>query len=417
MSDHYDSLEARDPAEREAAFMQALPAQIAHARARTGWYARSLADIDPASVTSRAALAALPVTRKHSLIEAQRAAPPLAGLNAMALADAALAFASPGPIFEVMGTREDYYSGARSLHAAGLRAGDVVHNSFSYHLTPGAWIFHSAARALGCPVIPAGIGNTEQQAQAMAQFRPRGHAGTPDYLKTLLEKGDELGLDLGSVECAIVGAGPLFPPLRSWYADRGIRVFNTFGTAELGIVAWETAAQNGMVLAEDKIVEIVVPGTGDPVANIGDVGEMVVTLLSPEMPLIRFATGDLTALTDAPSPCGRTNLRMLGWMGRADQTTKVRGMFVHPEQVADVVKRHAEIGRARLVVDAVEGRDAPTLRVEAGGIAQSGDEAAFAEAVAQSFQTVCKLRAAVEIVPPGALPNDGKIIDDIRTHE
>ena len=412
MSDHYDALETRDPTARERALMQALPAQIAHAKSGTDWYARSLADIDPASVTSREALAALPVTRKHSLIEAQKAAPPLAGLNALALGDAAVAFTSPGPIFEVMGTRADYYGGARSLHAAGLRKGDIVQNSFSYHLTPGGWIFHDSARALGCPVIPAGIGNTEQQAQVMAQYRPKGHAGTPDYLKAILEKGDELGLDISSVKCAIVGAGPLFPPLRVWYGERGIHVFNTFGTAELGIVAYETSAQNGMVIAEDKIAEVVVPGTGEPVANIGDVGELVVTLLSPEVPLIRFATGDLTALTDASSPCGRTNVRMLGWMGRADQTTKVRGMFVHPEQIADIVKRHPEIPKARLVVDAVDGKDAPHLRIEAASA-----DPALAEAAAQSFQTVCKLRATVEIVEPGALPNDGKVIEDVRVYE
>ncbi len=412
MSDHYDALETRDPAEREAALMAALPAQVAHAKGATDWYAKSLADVDPASVTSREALAALPVTRKHGLIEAQKAAPPLAGLNALALGDAAVAFTSPGPIFEIMGARADYFGGARSLHAAGLRRGDIVQNSFSYHLTPGGWIFHDSARALGCPVIPAGIGNTEQQAQVMAQYRPKGHAGTPDYLKAILEKGDEMGLDLTSVTCAIVGAGPLFPPLRNWYGARGVRVFNTFGTAELGIVAYETEAQNGMVIAEDKIVEILVPGTGEPVANIGDVGELAVTLLTPEAPLIRFATGDLSALTDAPSPCGRTNVRMLGWMGRADQTTKVRGMFVHPEQIADIVRRHPEIARARLVVDAADGKDAPSLRVEA---AAAGP--AFADAVAGSFQTVCKLRAAVEIVEPGALPNDGKVIDDVREYE
>ena len=412
MSDHYDSLETRDPAEREASLMEALSAQVAHAKANTAWYGASLADVDPASITSRDGLAALPVTRKHSLIEAQKASPPLAGLNAMPVDEAAVAFTSPGPIFELMGPRDDYYSGGRSVYAAGLRKGDIVQNSFSYHLTPGAWIFHSAARAVGCPVIPAGIGNTEQQAQVMAHFKPKGHAGTPDYLKSILEKGDEMGLDLTSVKSAIVGAGPLFPPLREWYAGRGIQVFNTFGTAELGIIAYETSAENGMVIAEDMIVEIVVPGTGDPVGNIGDVGELVVTLLSPEVPLIRFATGDLTALTDAPSPCGRTNLRMLGWMGRADQTTKVRGMFVHPEQVADVVKRHPEIAKGRLVVDLVDGKDAPQFRIEA-----TVSDPAFIDAVSQSFQSACKVRGVVSIVEPGSLPNDGKVIDDVRVFE
>jgi len=412
MADHYDDLETRSPDAREADLMAALGKQVAHAKANSGWYAKALADVDPAAITSREALAGLPVTRKHSLIEAQRAAPPLAGLNAMDIGDAALVFTSPGPIFEVMGTRDDYYSGARSVYAAGLRKGDIVHNSFSYHLTPGAWIFHSAARAVGCPVIPAGIGNTEQQAQVMAHFKPKGHAGTPDYLKTLLEKGDELGLDLTSVKSAVVGAGPLFPPLRDWYAERGVQVFNTFGTAELGIIAYETAAQNGMVLSENIVVEILVPGTSEPVQNVGDVGELVVTLLSPEVPLIRFATGDLTALTDEASPCGRTNYRMLGWMGRADQTTKVRGMFVHPEQIADIIKRHPEIAKARLVVDATDGKDAATLRIES-----SAQDESFTSAVAETFQAVCKVRSAVEVVDAGALPNDGKVIDDVRVHE
>jgi len=410
--DHYDDLEIRSPDAREADLMAALVKQIAHAKTHSDWYARTLADIDPREITNRQALAALPVTRKSSLIEAQRSAPPLAGLNATDVGDLALVFTSPGPIFEAMGDRKDYYSGARSLDAAGLRKSEIVHNSFSYHLTPGAWSFHSAARTVGCPVIPAGIGNSEQQAQVMAHFKPKGHAGTPDYLKTLLEKGDERGLDLTSVKSAVVGAGPLFPPLRDWYAARGIQVFNTFGTAELGIVAYETTAQNGMVIVEDKIVEILVPGTSEPVKNIGDVGELVVTLLSPEVPLIRFATGDLTALTDKASPCGRTNYRMLGWMGRADQTTKIRGMFVHPQQIADVIKRHPAILKARLVVDAVDGKDVPTLRVES-----TTSDHSFENAIAETFQTVCKVRSAIEFVDAGSLPNDGKIIDDIRVHE
>ena len=290
-----------------------------------------------------------------------------------------------------------------------MRPGDIVHNSLSYHLTPGGWVLHNGARALGCPVIPAGIGNTEQQAAVIAQIRPRVYAGTPDYLGTILAKGDELGLDLSSIEIAFVGAAPLFPQQRAAYKERGIETFQTFATAELGNIAYETTAMEGMTVAEDKIVEILVPGTGEPVANEGDVGEMVVTTLNPDCPLIRFATGDLTAILPGPSKCGRTNMRMKGWMGRADQTTKVRGMFVHPEQIAEVVKRHAEIGKARLIVDAVEGKDVPAFQVEIDG----GDDA-LAGKIAETFQSVCKVRGDIKIVAPGSLPNDGKVIDDVR---
>jgi len=408
-SDFYDDLETRDPAAREADLMAALVVQIANAKANSAWYAKTLKDVDPAAITSREALATLPVTRKHDLIKLMAEEPPMAGLNAVPLDKVELIFTSPGPIFEIATDRVDGFGTARAFYTAGVRKGDIIHNSLSYHLTPGAWIMHSGARALGCPVIPGGIGNTEQQVAVMAQFRPRVYAGTPDYLGILLEKADELGKDISSLQIAVVGGGPLFPQQRAAYKARGIETYATFATAELGNIANETPAMEGMTIAEDKIVEVLVPGTGQPVAKEGDVGEMVVTTLNPDVPLIRFATGDLTAVLPGPSKCGRTNMRIKGWMGRADQTTKVRGMFVHPEQIAEVVKRHAEIGKARLVVDAVEGKDVPAFKVEVEG----GDDA-LAGKIAETFQSVCKVRGDITIVPPGSLPNDGKVIDDIR---
>jgi phenylacetate-CoA ligase len=405
----YDALETRDPAAREAEAMASLAAQVARAKARSPWYGRVLAEFDAAAVTSREALARLPVTRKHNLIKLMKDEPPMGGLNAVALGDAAVIFTSPGPIYEMMTDRPDFHGAARAVFAAGFRKGDIIHNSFSYHLTPGAWIIHAAARALGCPVIPGGVGNSEQQAQVIAQIRPVGYAGTPDFLKVLLETGDKLGFDLGSIKRALVGGGPLFPQLRDFYHQRGIAVFQTFATAELGNVAYESPAFEGLIVAEDKIVEILVPGTGDPVAEPGQVGELVVTTLNPDAPLIRFATGDLTAVLPGRSSCGRSNMRIKGWLGRADQTTKVRGMFVHPEQVAEVIKRHPEIRKARLVVDIKDGLDLPVLRCET----ESGNPA-IAEMLGKTFQTVCKVRAIVEFAAPGSLPNDGKIIEDIR---
>ncbi len=408
-SQYHDDLETRAPEAREAALMAALAEQVANAKARTGWYGRLFKDVDPRAVTSRAALAKLPVTRKHDLIGLMKENPPMGGLNALPLGEAAVIFTSPGPIFEYSTDRPDFYDAARALYAAGVRKGDIVHNSFSYHLTPGAWVMHAAARALGCPVIPGGVGNTEQQVQVMAQIRPTVFAGTPDFLKVMIETAEKLGVSLGSVKKALVGGGPLFPQLRQFYKERGIQCLQSFATAELGNIAYESPALEGMIVSENKIVEIVVPGTADPVAEPGQVGELVVTTLNPDFPLVRFSTGDLTAVLPGPSPCGRTNMRIKGWMGRADQTTKVRGMFVHPEQVAEVVKRHPELKRARLMVDAKEGLDQPLLRCESG-IGSPG----LAEAVGKTFQAVCKVRAAVEFVTPGDLPNDGKVIEDIR---
>ena len=407
--DFYDTLEARDPAAREAALMAALSKQVANAKSRTGWYAALFKDVDPHAITSRAALAQLPVTRKHDLIGLMKEKPPMGGLNALPLGEAALIFTSPGPIFEYATDAPDFWDVARALYAAGIRKGDIVHNSFSYHLTPGAWMMHGAARALGCPVIPGGVGNTEQQVQVMAQIKPAAYAGTPDFLKILIETADKLGLKLDSVKKALVGGGPLFPQLRAFYKERGIACLQTFATAELGNIAYESPALEGLIVAESKIVEVLVPGTRDPVAEPGQVGELVVTTLNPDFPMVRFSTGDLTAVMPGLSPCGRTNMRIKGWMGRADQTTKVRGMFVHPEQIAEVVKRHPELKRARLVVDAKDGLDAPTFRCES-----AASVPALAEAVGKTFQAVCKVRAAVEFVEPGKLPNDGKVIEDVR---
>ena len=409
MSDFYDDLETRDPETREADHMAALARQVANARDNSAWYGKILSNFDPAQVTSREALAALPVTRKRDMIALQKSNPPLGGINAMPLSAASMIFTSPGPIYETGSSAHDFYDAGRAFYAAGLRKGDIIHNSLSYHLTPGAWIMDSAAKAIGCPVIPAGVGNTEQQVQVIDQIKPVAYAGTPDFLRVLLEKADELGLDISSIKRAIVGGGPLFPQLREVYNDRDIEIFETFATAELGNIAYQTAALEGMVLSENKIIEIVVPGTGTPVAREGDVGEIVVTLLHPDNPLIRFATGDLTALLPGASPCGRTNSRIKGWMGRADQTTKVRGMFVHPEQVAEVVKRHDEISKARLVVDAKDSKDHPVLHCE---VEDGGDS--LADELAKTFQALCKVRCTIEFVAPGSLPNDGKIIDDIR---
>jgi phenylacetate-CoA ligase len=408
--DHFDELETRDPAAREAALMAALPGQIGHAKATAPALARILEDVDAAAVTSRAALAALPVTRKSDLVAGQSEAPPLGGFAALAPGAAARLFASPGPIFELETGRPDYWRSARALFAAGFRAGDVVHNCFSYHLSPGGWMLDSGLRALGCAVVPGGVGNSEAQAQAIAHIRPVGYAGTPDFLKVLLDTGAELGLDCTSITKGAVSGGALFPSLRQEYQARGVAVLQCYATADLGLIAYESGPDQGMIVDEQLIVEIVRPGTGDPVPE-GEVGEVVVTTLNPDSPLIRFATGDLSAVLPGHSPCGRTNSRLKGWMGRADQTTKVKGMFVHPGQVAQVVKRHPEVAKARLVVARAGETDAMTLRCEVAG---GGD--ALAGAIAATLQAVCKLKGAVALEAPGALPNDGKVIEDTRDY-
>lgn len=405
----YDDRETRAPADREADLFGRLPEHIARAQREAPAYRSVLAGIEAASVIDRAALARLPVTRKSDLPDAQAADPPFGGYVTVPPGQVRRIFMSPGPIFDVDGAGRDAWRTARALFATGFRPGDVIQNCFAYHFTPAGHMFETGAEALGCAVIPAGVGNTEQQAQAMAAVRPAGYVGTPDFLKTILEKADALGLDVASVARAHVSGGPLFPELAAWYRDRGVTVRQSYGTADLGLIAYETQAAEGLVLAEDIIVEIVRPGTGDPVPE-GEVGEVVVTGFSPIYPLIRFATGDLSAILPGQSPCGRTNARIKGWMGRADQTTKVRGMFVHPRQVAEIVSRHLPAGtRARLTVTASEGRDQMALAVEA-----VGEPEGLVDKLADTLQAVTKLRGAVSLVAPGSLPNDGKVIEDAR---
>jgi phenylacetate-CoA ligase len=411
MSEHFDALETRDPETRERAILAALPAQIAHARTHAPAFARILADVDPAAVTSRAALAQLPVTRKSELLELQKEARPFGGFATTQWGAARRVFASPGPLYEPEDASADYWRLARAMFAAGFRRGDLVHNCFAYHLTPAGSMCETGAHALGCTVFPGGTGQTELQVQAMADLRPAGYVGTPSFLKIILEKSDEQGIALPSLTKAMV-SGEAFPAsLRDALLARGIAGFQAYATADLGCVAYESTAREGLVVDEGVLVEIVRPGTGDPVAP-GDVGEVVVTaLVSRAYPLIRFGTGDLSALLPGVSPCGRTNMRIKGWLGRADQTTKVKGMFVHPAQVADVVRRHPEIVKARLVVDNPDGNDRMTLHVEVPGNASS-----HLDTIVASIREVTKLRGEVAFRTPGELPDDGKVIDDIRTY-
>ena len=413
--EHYDSLETRHPEVREAELMSALPRVLAGAKTKAPGFARILEGIDPEAVRSREDLARLPVTRKSDLIELQRKSPPHGGLAALPPGAAAQLFASPGPIFELEAAREDYWRTARALFAAGFRKGEVVHNAFSYHLTPGGWMLHSGARALGCAVIPAGIGNTEQQVQAIDQLQPDGFCGTPDFLKVLLDKAVELELDAGNITKALVSGAALPPSLREELKERGVEVLQCYATADLGLVSYETRSEAevgpGMVLDEGVILEIVRPGSRDPVPE-GEVGEVVVTSLTPEYPLVRFGTGDLSAVLPGQSACGRTNTRIKGWMGRADQTTKVKGMFVHPEQVAEVLRRHPEVLRARLEVDREAQTDVMTLRCEV-----ARDAAGLTEALEKTLADVCKLRGGVALCAPGELPNDGKVIADLRSYD
>lgn len=408
-SSFYDVLETRDPAQREAALMAALPEQVALAKRRAPGYGVLFDKVDPDAVTSRVALASLPLTRKSDLPDRQAAAPPFAGLSTVATGRLHRIFASPGPIYDAEGSAPDYWRMARALFAAGVRAGDIVHNCFSYHFTPAGVMFETGAHALGCAVVPAGVGNTELQARALADIRPRVYVGTPDFLKTILEKSDALGLDASSIAIAHVSGGPLLPELRSVYEARGIAVSQSYGTADLGLIAYESEAREGLILDENILVEIVRPGTGDPVPA-GEVGEVVVTSFSREYPLIRFATGDLSAVLAGPSPCGRTAPRIRGWLGRADQTTKVKGMFVHPRQIAEIVARHDEVIRARLTVTSEGGVDHMALMVECDAI----DDGQLAHHISQTLQAVTKLRGTVRLVAVGALPNDGMVIQDDR---
>ena len=411
MTTHYDALEARDPEARERALLTALPAQVAHARAQAPGFARILAGVEPAGVTSRAALAQLPVTRKSDLLALQQAAPPFGGLNATPSGKLARIFMSPGPIFDPEGRREDYWRMARPLFAAGFRAGDVIHNCFAYHLTPAGSMLEGGALKLGCAVVPAGIGQTELQLQAIAALQPNGYVGTPSFLRILVEKALEAGADISSLKKGLVSAEALPASLRAWLKEHGIPVIQTYASADVGNIAYETEALEGLVLDEELVLEIVRPGTGDPVAA-GEVGEIVVTTLNPDYPLIRFGTGDLSAILPGVSPCGRTNTRIRGWMGRADQRTKVRGMFVDPSQVADLAKRHREILRARLVVDNATGQDRMTLHCE---VEETGH--ALAQALVETLRDVTKMRGEVQFRRAGELPNDGKVIEDVRKYD
>jgi phenylacetate-CoA ligase len=414
MTDFYDALETRDPEEREASLMAALPAQLLHAQRATSAFADILGGVDCGGVTSRGALAALPVTRKSELLErqrAQRARDPLGGFSAIVRGPAMpRIFASPGTIYEPQGRSHDFWRTARALHAAGFRPGELVHVSFSYHLTPAGAIMESGAHSLGCTVFPGGTGQTEQQVEAMSELKPAGYVGTPGFLRVLMEKAGAMNLALPSLTKALV-SGEAFPPsLRDWLAERGVDGKQCYATAELGLIAYETSAREGLVVDEGVLLEIVRPGTGDPVPD-GDVGEVVVTTFNTDYPLVRFGTGDLSAMLPGTCPTGRTNRRIRGWLGRADQTTKVRGMFVHPGQIAEVARRFPELGRARLVVEGEVGVDRMTLRLECGD-----SSVELAARVAEALRDVTKLRGEIEWVAPGALPNDGKIIDDLRTY-
>ena len=416
MIDYFDALETRTPAEREAALMAALPRQIAHAQAHSAAMGEILAGVDAAAITSRAALAQLPVTRKSELLARQQASraagrDAFGGFSAIRYGAAMpRLYASPGPIYEPEGTGRDYWRAARAMFAAGFRAGDLAHNAFSYHMTPGAFIMESGAHAVGCTVFPAGTGQTEQQLQAIAELKPQAYLGTPSFLRILVEKAQAGGVDIRSLTKGLVG-GEAFPPsLRDWFTERGMAIYQSYATADVGLIAYETASREGLVLDEGVIVEIVRHGTGDPVGE-GEVGEIVVTVLGPDYPLIRFGTGDLSAVLPGACPTGRTNTRIKGWLGRADQTTKIRGMFVHPGQVAEIVKRFPEVSRARLVVSGEMANDQMKLLVE------SAAAQGLSERVAEVVRDVTKLRGDVEVVAPGSLPNDGKVIEDARSYK
>jgi len=416
-STYYDPLETRDPGEREAALMHALTAQIAHAQAHAPAYTELLQGVDAASVDSRAALARLPVTRKHELLarqQALRALDSFGGFStigwsgAVRPSGARRVFQSPGTIYEPEGSAPDYWRIARALHAAGLRCGDLVHNSFSYHLTPAGAMMEGAALALGCTVFPGGVGNTELQLQAITELRPQAYCGTPSFLRILLERAEEGGIALPSITKALV-SGEAFPaPLRDWLQARGVAAYQCYATADIGLIAYETEAREGLVLDEGVIVEIVRPGSGDPVSE-GEVGELVVTSLNPDYPLIRFGTGDLSAVLPGPCPSGRTNQRIKGWMGRADQSAKVRGMFVHATQVAELMRRFPELLRARLVVEGEMANDVLTLKIET-----AAEPAGLIERIALALRDITKLRAEVLRLPPGGLPNDGRLVEDLR---
>jgi phenylacetate-CoA ligase len=416
MAASFDELERRPPEDREADLFARLPAFLTAALKGAPGLARWLGDVDPSSLTSRDALSRLPVLRKTQLMEVQAQEPPFGGFAPSAHLRGGRVFMSPGPIWEPQGLSADPAQAARVFFAAGVRPGDIVHNAFSYHMTPGGFMLDHGARALGCTVFPAGTGNTDTQVEAAAALRPIAYAGTPDFLKVILDRAQEMGTDLRSIRIGLVTGGALFPSLREEYRARGVQVFQCYATAEFGIIAYESADEKGlpnpgMIINENLIVEIVRPGTGDPVPP-GEVGEVVITSLNPAYPLVRLGTGDLSAVLPGISPCGRTGMRIKGWMGRADQRTKVKGMFVDPRQIAEVLARHAEISRARLIVTRDGARDVMTLQAET-----LTGAAPDASAIEISLREVTKLGGKVELVDPGTLPNDGKVISDERNYE
>ena len=415
MTVFFDALETRLPESRERDLMAVLPMQIANAQKNSAAFAKLFDSVDADSITSRQALAKLPVTRKSELLDLQKAGQPndvFGGFSAVLRGpNMPRLFSSPGPIYEPEGTAKDYWRAGRAMYAAGFRAGDLAHNSFSYHMTPGAFIMESGLHAVGCTVFPAGIGQTEQQLEAIAALRPDGYAGTPSFLRILVEKAIETGSDISSMKKGLVG-GEAFPPsLRDWFTARGMAVYQCYATADLGLIAYETESREGLVIDEGVIVEIVRPGTGDPVAE-GEVGELVVTTLNPDYPLIRFGTGDLSAVLSGHCPTGRTNSRIKGWMGRADQTVKIRGLFVHPGQVAMIARRFPEVLKARLVVSGEMANDSMHFQVEA-----ASNPTGLDQKISEAIRDVTKLRGTVELVAPGSLPNDGKVIDDARSYK
>lgn len=411
MHDYYDERETRSRDQRQHELTRDIIAHVLRAKSRAPAYAERLRDIDIDGFRSLQDFAAVPLTRKSELMEMQSAAPPFGGLAVLDGEPLVHVYASPGPIFEPQTARPNYWRMARALHAAGIRHGSLVHNGFSYHLTPAGLMMNDGCHALGAAVIPGGVGNTEQQLETIRLLRPDGYCGTPSFLRILLEKASETGQDAGSIDKALVGGEAYLPPLRQQFADSGITGLQCYATADVGLIAYESSAESGMIIDEDVWLEIVRPGTGDPVPD-GEVGEVVVTALNPDYPLIRFATGDLSAIQDGQSPCGRTNRRIRGWMGRADQTAKVRGMFIHPSQVNAIVGRHPEVKRARLVVEHVDQADAMTLHCECGDRPDG-----IGEAIAVTIRDLCKVRGEVRLVDPGDLPNDGIVIDDRRSYE
>lgn len=410
-AEFYDSLETRDPEIRERELLAALPKHLKQAAARSSYLQQQLQDVDIDSIDSRESLAKLPVLRKSELSELQESAPPFGGLTAFEPESLLRIFASPGPIFEPETTQKDSWRMSRALYAAGFRKGMLVHNTFSYHFSPAGMMFESAAAVLGCAVFPAGVGQTEMQAQTIERLRPQAYTGTPSFLKIILDAGSKSGADLSSLKRGLVSGEALPPSLREEIAGEGVQLLQAYATADVGLIAYESKALEGLILDEGVIVEIVQPGTGDPVAK-GEVGEIVVTVFNPDYPLLRFATGDMSMVIEGQSPCGRTNTRIKGWMGRADQTTKVRGMFVHPSQIAEIVKRFSEVNKARLVVSSENHQDQMLLVCES-----SNHSSEFKQSVAKVAREICKLRADVRFESPGELPVDGVVIEDARTYD